>query len=85
MEVVFLDKAWEDYMYWKSQDKKILKKLNNLIKDIKRNPFDDIGFPEPLKHELFGFWSRIITLEHRLIYEITKDNRLRIVQCRYHY
>lgn len=84
MEVVFLDQGWEDYLYWQSHDKKILKKINNLIKDIKRTPFEGIGSPEALKHALSGYWSRRITLEHRLVYRVI-DNQVRILQCRYHY
>jgi len=84
MEIIFLDQAWEDYLYWQGQDKKTLKKINNLIKDISRTPFDGIGSPEPLKHALSGYWSRRITLEHRLVYRIEND-QIRIIQCRYHY
>ncbi|MEQ8469610.1 MAG: Txe/YoeB family addiction module toxin [Marinoscillum sp.] len=67
MEVLFLDQAWEDYLFWQHQDKKILKKINNILKDIDRHPFEGIGSPEPLKHDLKGYWSRRITLEHRLV------------------
>lgn len=70
MEVVFLDQAWEDYLYWQNNDKKILKKINNLLSDINRNPFTGIGSPEALKHNLSGYWSRRITLEHRLVYRM---------------
>ncbi|MEQ9422896.1 MAG: Txe/YoeB family addiction module toxin [Cyclobacteriaceae bacterium] len=84
MEIIFLDQAWEDYLYWQSSDKKILKKINSLIKGVIRNPFDGIGSPEPLKHHLSGYWSRRITLEHRLVYRVGK-NQIRIIQCRYHY
>ena len=79
-----MEAAWEDYLYWQGQDKKTLKKINGLIKDIKRNPFKGIGSPEPLKHDLSGYWSRRITLEHRLVYRVTNDE-IRILQCRYHY
>ncbi|MEQ9307073.1 MAG: Txe/YoeB family addiction module toxin [Marinoscillum sp.] len=84
MEVVFLDQGWEDYLYWQNQDKKILKKINNLLKDIDRHPFEGIGSPEPLKHDLSGYWSRRITLEHRLVYRVL-EGQIRVIQCRYHY
>jgi len=84
MDIIFIDKAWEDYLYWQSHDKKVLKKINILIKDIQRTPFKGAGSPEPLKHGLSGYWSRRITLEHRLVYRV-HDNRIRIIQCRYHY
>lgn len=84
MDFSFTNQGWEDYLYWQSHDKKILKKVNVLLKDIKRNPFEGIGSPEPLKHSLSGYWSRRITLEHRLVYAIRED-QIRIVQCRYHY
>ena len=64
MNLIFSDKAWEEYMYWQNTDKQILKKINQLIKDIKREPFEGIGKPEPLKYELSGFWSRRISDEH---------------------
>ncbi len=84
MEVVFLGQGWEDYLYWQSHDKKVLKKINNLLKDIHRDPFDGIGSPEALKHNLSGYWSRRITLEHRLVYRI-QEGQVRVLQCRYHY
>lgn len=76
--------AWEDYLYWQTQDKKILKRINMLIKDIARNPFDGIGKPEPLKENLSGFWSRRIDEEHRLVYIVDNDKIL-IFSCRGHY
>jgi len=76
--------AWDDYLYWQQQDKKILLRINELIKDTLRSPFKGIGKPEPLKGNLAGFWSRRITDEHRLVYTIL-DNKLYIIQCRYHY
>ncbi|MEZ4527359.1 MAG: Txe/YoeB family addiction module toxin [Desulfobacterales bacterium] len=76
--------AWEDYLYWQGEDRRILKRINVLIKDILRNPFAGIGKPEPLKHEWHGFWSRRINDEHRLVYTI-QDGHLIIAQCRYHY
>ena len=84
MRLIFSDKAWDDYLYWQQTDKKNLKKINQLIKDIKRNPFDGIGKPEPLKHELSGFWSRRITDEHRVVYEVN-EHSLAIASCRFHY
>jgi toxin YoeB len=84
MRLVFTTKSWDDYLYWQQNNKQILKKINQLIKDIKREPFSGLGKPEPLKHELSGFWSRRITDEHRLVYEVS-DNTISIVSCRYHY
>ena len=76
--------AWEDYLYWHETDKKVFKKINELIKAIDRDPFAGIGKPEPLQHALKGFWSRRITLKDRLVYTILKD-QLVIAACRYHY
>jgi len=76
--------AWDDYLYWQQTDKQILKRINTLIKDIKRQPFNGLGDPEPLKHNWSGYWSRRINREHRLVYKVTKD-ALIIAQCRYHY
>lgn len=84
MELVWQTNAWEDYLYWQKQDKKIMDRINELIKDSMRSPFKGIGKPEPLKGNYGGCWSRRITEEHRLIYKI-KENRLHILQCRYHY
>ena len=84
MKLTFTTEAWEDYLYWQKIDKKIVQKINELIKDINRSPFEGIGKPEPLKHELAGYWSRRINTEHRLVYEIFEDNII-IVACRYHY
>ena len=81
---VFSEQAWEDYIYWQSQDKKILKRINLLIKDISRDAFIGLGEPEPLKYNWSGYYSRRITLEHRLVYKVI-DNEIRIAQCRYHY
>ena len=78
------DEAWVDYLYWQTQDKKTFKRINQLIKDIDRSPFDGIGKPEPLKHEYQGFWSRRIDETNRLIYRIEK-NMVIIAQCRTHY
>ncbi len=76
--------AWADYLYWQENDKKILRKINNLIKETIREPFSGTGKPEPLKHALQGYWSRRITQEHRLVYKMN-DNNIHIIQCRYHY
>lgn len=84
MRLIFAKQAWKDYLYWQDTDKKILKRINILIKDIKRNSFEGIGEPEPLKYNWSGFWSRRITKEHRLIYAVEKDAIL-IAQCRFHY
>jgi toxin YoeB len=84
MEIVFVEQAWEDYLYWQQTDKKTLKKINTLLKDITRDSYNGLGSPEPLKHELTGYYSRRITLEHRLIYRVY-ENQIRVVQCRYHY
>ena len=78
------DNAWEDYLYWQTQDKKTLKRINQLLKDIDRNGYEGLGKPEPLKYELQGFWSRRIDDEHRLVYRINED-RIEIVSCRLHY
>lgn len=84
MELVFQSHGWEDYLYWQEQDKKILQRINDLIKDTMRSPFKGIGKPEPLKGDLAGCWSRRITDEHRLVYAV-RANRLHIIQCRFHY
>ena len=84
MELVWQTNAWEDYLYWQEQDKKILHRINELIKESLRNPFKGIGKPEPLKGNLAGCWSRRITDEHRLAYAV-KDKRLYILQCCFHY
>ncbi len=76
--------AWEDYLYWQSHDKKMLKKINQLVKDISRNPFEGIGKPEPLKENLAGYWSRRIDEEHRLVY-IVEEDRVLIFSCKGHY
>jgi len=76
--------AWNDYIYWQTQDEKILKRINQLIKDIGRNPFEGIGNPEPLKGNLTGFWSRRIDEEHRLVYAV-EENAVVLISCRGHY
>ncbi|HCH23392.1 MAG TPA: Txe/YoeB family addiction module toxin [Oceanospirillaceae bacterium] len=84
MKLTFSTKAWEQYTYWQTTDKKILKRINTLIKDIQRSPHEGIGKPEPLKHGLSGYWSRRINDEHRIVYKHTGDAVL-IAQLRYHY
>ena len=84
MELVWQTRAWEDYLYWQQTDKKVLQRINDLLKECLRTPFKGIGKPEPLKGSLAGNWSRRITDEHRLIYCV-KENRLHVLQCRYHY
>ena len=84
MNLIFADHAWDDYIYWQKTDKKIVKRINSLIKDITRSPFEGIGKPEPLKHALSGYWSRRINDEHRIIYKINSDS-IFIAQLRYHY
>ena len=84
MNKIFSNTAWKEYIYWQSEDKKILKKINELIRDIERNGNTGVGKPEALKHELSGFWSRRITEEHRLIYSLDEKN-VYIVSCRGHY
>lgn len=84
MNIIWSDKSWEDYLYWQQTDKQMLKKINSLIKEINRTPFEGTGKPEPLKYELAGCWSRRINHEHRLVYEVS-DQGLMVVSCRYHY
>ncbi|MGF1702085.1 Txe/YoeB family addiction module toxin [Photobacterium makurazakiensis] len=82
--LTFADHAWDDYLYWQTQDKKTLKRINKLITAIKRDPFEGEGKPEPLKHDMTGFWSRRIDSTNRLVYAIT-DDAILIASCRYHY
>lgn len=84
MKILFTEHAWEEYLYWQQTDKKMLRRINELIRDIQRKPFEGIGKPEPLKFGFAGLWSRRIDHEHRLVYKIEKDG-VCIVQCRYHY
>lgn len=84
MKLIWSTQAWEDYLYWQATDKGMNKKINELIRETMRTPFTGKGKPEPLKHDLAGFWSRRITLEHRLIYCV-EDDALLIAACRYHY
>lgn len=82
--LIWTDAAWEDYQYWQTQDRKTLKRINLLIRDAMRSPFDGIGKPEPLRENLSGFWSRRIDEEHRLLYTMDQ-NDLVVIACRYHY
>lgn len=84
MRLLWEDRAWDDYLYWQKQDKKTLKRINTLINDIKRNPFDGIGKPEPLKENLSGYWSRRIDDKNRVVY-YEQDNIVYILACRGHY
>lgn len=84
MNILFEENAWEDYLYWQKIDKQMLKKINEVIKDIQRTPFVGKGKPEALKYNFAGYWSRRISQEHRLVYKIA-NNDLIILQCRYHY
>ena len=84
MKLVFSELAWEDYLYWQKQDRKLVERINKLIEATARDPFTGIGKPEPLKHAFAGFWSRRINDEHRMVYRVTGD-RLEIAQLRFHY
>lgn len=84
MPIKFSDQAWDDYLYWQANDRATIIRINTLLKEIQRSPFEGIGKPESLKHNLSGFWSRRIDEEHRLIYSV-QDDTLLIAQCRYHY
>ena len=84
MKTSWFEEAWDDYVYWQSQDKKTIKRINELIKDTKRNGYTGIGKPEPLKGEFNGFWSRRIDETNRFVYRI-KDGVLEILSCRSHY
>jgi toxin YoeB len=84
MNKIWSDNAWEDYLYWQEQDRKTLRKINKLIKDIDRSPFSGIGKPELLKHDWQGFWSRQIDEYNRIVYRIS-NNQIEIAQCRSHY
>ena len=88
MKTAWSEDAWQEYLHWQQQDEKILHAINDLIKDIKRDPFEGLGKPEPLKHTLQGWWSRRITQEHRLVYRVSGKpgaQILEIAQCRYRY
>ena len=84
MKIVFADRGWEDFTYWVENDRKMAARIVRLIKDIESEPFEGLGKPEPLRHDLTGFWSRRITDEHRLVYAVDKE-RILIAQARYHY
>jgi toxin YoeB len=84
MKIVFSEHAWEEYLYWQQTDKKVLKRINQLIRDIQREPYQGIGKPEPLRHGLSGYWSRRINDEHHLVYKVEGDE-LRLAQCRHHF
>jgi toxin YoeB len=84
MKYIFVDESWEDYLYWQKTDKKKLKRINDLLKDISRHPFEGIGNPEPLKYKYAGFWSMRIDDQHRLIYQM-RDDEILIAKCRFHY
>ena len=84
MNLIFSDQAWEDYLYWQATDRKILRGVHELLKEVQRNPNAGIGKPEPLRHSLAGFWSRRIDQEHRLVYQVT-DQGILLAQMRYHY
>lgn len=85
MRKIFTENAWEDYQHWINTDKKTLRRINNLIKEIERDPFDGLGKPEALKYNLQGYWSRRITDEHRLVYKVLSDDELLIISLRYYY
>ena len=84
MNVLFTEEGWDDYLYWQKTDKRVLRRVNELIKATQRTPFEGIGKPERLKHQFQGLWSRRITDEHRLIYEVAGD-AVRVIACRFHY
>jgi toxin YoeB len=84
VKLTFSDEAWEDYLHWQKQDRKMVERINKLIKEVQRDPFVGVGKPEPLKHALSGFWSRRITDEHRMVYRVTED-ALEIAQLSFHY
>ena len=84
MKLIFSERAWEDYLYWQETDRRLLARINQLIREIQREPFSGIGKPEPLKHAFQGYWSRRINDEHRIVYKVQHDAVL-IAQIRYHY
>jgi toxin YoeB len=89
LRLLFTLRGWDDYQHWVATDREVLKRLNEVIRDVQRMPFQGLGKPEPLKGDLAGWWSRRITGEHRLVYRVTgkgpDDQRIEIVACRYHY
>ncbi len=84
MRIIFSEQGWEDYLYWQRTDKKTVQRINTLIKDIQRQPFEGVGNPEPLRHDLAEYWSRRISDEHRIVYKLEEDSVF-ITQLRYHY
>jgi len=84
VKLIFVDESWDDYLYWQKTDRQKLKRINQLIRAIAREPFEGIGKPEPLKYKYAGYWSRRIDEEHRLIYKV-KDAGIWIAKCRFHY
>ncbi len=84
MEITFSTNAWEEYLYWQAEDKRMLRKINALIRDIQSHPYEGTGKPEPLRYDLSGLWSRRIDREHRLVYKAEGDDLI-IYSCRYHY
>lgn len=84
MRITFSTNSWEEYTSWQAEDKQVLKKINSLIKDIQKHPYEGLGKPEPLKYDLAGFWSRRIDREHRLVYQVVNQEIL-IYSCKYHY
>ena len=84
MNLIFADEAWEGYLYWQKQDKRMVERINKLIRETQREPFSGVGKPEPLKHALSGYWSRRTTDEHRMVYSVEGDALL-ITQLRFHY
>ena len=88
MRLLWSEEGWDDYLFWQKTDQKVLQAINDLIKDVRRDPFRGLGKPEPLKHALAGWWSRRITGEHRLVYRVLgkgADQTIQVIQCRYHY
>lgn len=89
MNILFAAEAWSQYNYWQKEDKKVVSRINDLLKNIQRNPYQGIGKPEPLRHEYKGYWSRRINKEHRLVYRIVGDNessqRIEVLACKFHY
>ena len=83
-KLVFSEEAWKDYLHWQETDRSMIRRINQLIKDIRRSPYEGIGKPEPLKHQLAGWWSRRIDAEHRFVYRVT-ENAVEIATLRHHY
>lgn len=84
MKLIFAEEAWEDYLYWQKQDRRMVERINKLIRETQREPFEGLGKPEALKHALSGYWSRRVTDEHRMVYRVEGDDLL-IAQLRFHY